>query len=438
MSTDTLEGFKENIDKLTLSHKERSISLLHSIISKLPKVYSNLIDQTFIHKRVPKEYLLSSILFAISTSIGLTFYIEALGYKNHANLYFSIIGSRGDAKSEAMKIATDPLKHFDDENYEKNINELNNCDFDDENKPKRKQVLIQNATIEAVHKVHSNNPNSIGVSIDEIYTLIEKMGNSSTRDGIEWRTFFLQGYTNCHIDISRKTTDSFRIKNSYPTLLGGIQHQFVPKLFSNGNLESGFIDRQFFTPKLTKNKKLSKEKIDPKVMKDYNNSVCNILDYKCENPDKALKSFEIKLATDAEDELFCYVQKLIDRQSSSEKIIEEYMAKMQISIHKLGLLVHMMINASTSNFRSVITLDTIKLAIELNEFYYFNFRIILEDNNEGSNIPSVKDIIKYAQQKGLQQKDVMNFTRHNKGYISRTWNKQIPNRQQATSLRNIL
>jgi hypothetical protein len=41
--------------------------------------------------------------------------------------------------------------------------------------------------------------------------------------------FFLQGNTNKHIDISRKTTDSYRIEKSYPTLMG----PFKPSLFLN-------------------------------------------------------------------------------------------------------------------------------------------------------------------------------------------------------------
>jgi hypothetical protein len=53
--------------------------------------------------------------------------------------------------------------------------------------------------------------------------------------------FFFTGNTNKHIDISRKTTDSYRIEKSYPTLMGSIQTQFIPKLFADGNLESGLM-----------------------------------------------------------------------------------------------------------------------------------------------------------------------------------------------------
>ena len=246
MEINNPDDISKKLQSLSKSDTDIAIDKLNTILSELPKTYSEFIDQAFIYKRVPKEYLLSSILFTISSSIGLTFYINELGYKNYGNCYFTIIGSRGDTKSEAIKIATKPIKEIDDIYYDNYINDLKNH-IENESLPKRKQILIQNATIEAAHKAHAENPNSIGISNDEIFTLIEKMGNSNSRDGVPWRNFLLEGYTNGYVDISRKTTESFRIKETYPTLIGGLQFQFIPKLFANGNLESGFVDRLLFT-----------------------------------------------------------------------------------------------------------------------------------------------------------------------------------------------
>lgn len=431
----SINDIENKIDSINYSNKENAIKLLNKIINQIPKEYSNLINEAFNLKRVPKEYLLSSMLFAISTSTGLTFQLNALGYKNYANLYFAIIGSRGDAKSEAMKIATEPLKEKDDEDYNNNIDELKNSSPETEDTPIRKQILLQNASIEAVHKIHSENPNSIGVSIDEIYTLIEKMGNSSSRDGIAWRTFLLEGYTNGHVDISRKTTDSFRILKTYPTLLGGLQHQFVSKLLANGNLESGFIDRLLFTPKLTNNDILSKGGISPETIDKYKQAIMNILAYKrqSERKEETIKQFNIELADNAEDKVFKYVQKLIKRQSSTEYILKEYMSKMQISIHKLCLLIHIMKNSINSNFRSVITLDTVELAIQLNEFFFLNFKIVIQENtSKNYQDPTLMEIIKLAKKNGAQQKDVVAITGFNKGTVSKKWNIKKTYPQLAT------
>jgi hypothetical protein len=53
------------------------------------------------------------------------------------------------------------------------------------------------------------------------------MANKNSNEGS--LAHFFTGNTNKHIDISRKTTDSYRIEKSYPTLMG----PFKPSLFLN-------------------------------------------------------------------------------------------------------------------------------------------------------------------------------------------------------------
>tara|TARA_R110002072_G_scaffold37715_18_gene109964 strand:- start:5038 stop:6342 length:1305 start_codon:yes stop_codon:yes gene_type:complete len=420
------EDIEQKLDELTASEREQSILSLGKILELIPKEYSALINEAYKYKRIPKEYLLSSILFSISTATGLTFFIEALGYRNYANLYFTIVGSRGDTKSEALKLATDPLKLEDDKSYDKFCSKVREYNPETDDEPIRKQILLQNSTIESVHKTHNENPNSIGVYIDEIYTLIDKMCNSSSRDGVEWRTFLLQGYTNCYVDVGRKTTQSFRIKETYPTLLGGIQNEFITKLFANGNLESGFVDRQLFTPKLTENNKLIRGKISENVLKDYSNAVANILEYKkqSEKQEEPIKKFKITLTKEAEDRLFDYTQELINRKESAGAILKEYNSKMQISIHKLSLIVHMMQISIDMDFTKHLEKETVELAIILNEYYLNNLKIILNENYQSkSKEPSLDDIIKIAIKNKATQKSVVDITKVTKGTVSKHWNR---------------
>lgn len=420
----TKETIEADLYLLTQDKAKKLTYRLNKILNLLPEQYLMLIQEAFTYKRVPKEYLLSSILFAISSSIGRTFYIKALGYKNYANCYFAIIGSRGDTKTEAKKIATTPINEYDNKHYkeylvQKQDNPENTITL------KRKQTLIQNATIEAAQKVHQNNPNSVGICLDEIYTLINKMTNPSSRDGSEWRSFFLEGYTNGHIDISRKTTDSFRINESYPTLIGGLQNEFIPFLFSKGNLESGFVDRLLFTTKITSNKTLIRGEINPEVISNYNKSLEYILSYKkqSENEDEPLKQFQVFLNNEAEILIFNYTQDLIDRQINAEPILKEYMAKMQISIHKLSLLVSIMCKTPETLSDTKITAQNVELAIELNEFYLLNFEVILNEMKCHKPLPSPEDIIKLAKENGASQKAVVEITGLHKGTISKKWNK---------------
>lgn len=435
MEIDNIESINDKIQELVDTNREKSLKMLNSIIENLPIEFSNLIENTFLYKRVPKEYMLCSILFAISASAGLTFYINYMSYTNFANLFFTIVGSRGDAKSEAINIATEPLKLLDDTKYDNYVSEIDNFNPDFDVQPIRKQLLIQDASIEAAHKVHFENPFSIGICLDEIFSLIEKMRNPNSRDGSEWKKFLLEGYTNRHIDVSRKTTDSFRIKQSYPTLIGGIQQQFVSKLFANGNLESGLMDRQLFTPKLTSNSDLIRDVIDLEIFEDYNYSIGNILAYKeqSERKDEIRKRFKIEFTSDADDELFNYLEKLIKRQLIAKPIIREYMAKMQISIHKFCLLVHIMRKSKNSDFQYMLDKETVDLAILLNEFYFSNFKIILEENlDKSGNMVTIHEIVKMAILNGATQKDIVAVTGVNKGTISKLYNKYKLELQLAT------
>lgn len=419
-----------NLTKLEISKKEL-ISKRDLIISKLPGVYQELINQSFIYKRVPKEYMLSSILFTISSSVGLVFRLDALGYTNYGNAYFTIVGSRGDTKSEAISIATAPLKKSDDRDYDLYKNELLSEPSVDR-KVIRKQTMLQDATIESAQISHENNPNGIGICKDEIYDLIQNMSNPNSRDGQKWRTFLLESYTNKFVDIGRKTTDSFRIKKTYLTLIGGLQHQFLPKMFANGNLESGFIDRIWFTNILTRNNRMTFGEINDQVLKGYDACIQNILAYKrqSEKQEEKVKQLKINLTDEAHLALFNYSQQLLNRQTKAVKPFEEYFSKMCISIHKLCILIFMMRHAKNGTFASSLNIDDVELAIELNEFYYLNFQLIVYKNfNSPASKIDINEIVKLAIKNNATQKAVarlQGFT----STISKKWSKIA---KQATS-----
>jgi hypothetical protein len=223
MDLKNIDDIKNSIDNSVLTNKDIAKNQLEQIIALMPSNIKNIIIDAFKHKRIPKEYLFSSILFAYCNGAGLAFSINAMGYTNYSNLYFAIVGSRGDIKSPAMDLATQPLHDYDNTNY--NEHKKNKID-DPSYEAVRKQLFLQDATIESALYVHHKNPYSIGIFIDELYNLVQKMANKNSNEGSAWRTFFLQGNTNKHIDISRKTTDSYRIEKSYPTLMGSIQGHF--------------------------------------------------------------------------------------------------------------------------------------------------------------------------------------------------------------------
>ena len=424
MEIKTIKDIEQSIENIFTSDKEKAVIELHEIIELLPNEIRNLINSGFKNNRIPKEYMLTSILFAFSNAVGLAFELSAIGHKNYGNLFFAIVGSRGDMKSLPMKIATNALSKIDSENYKvESSSEYDNI--------KKKKILIQNATIQAAQTSHYHNLYSIGIFLDEIMFLIEKMGNKNNSDGMAWKTFLLEGYNNSVIDILRKTTESFRIDKSYPTLLGSIQEQFVPTLFGNGNLESGLIDRILFTTKLTENNTLSKDSIPSEIIYNYEKLLSKIFYLRNSiEEDEEVENLSLKLNNEAEDLLFEYIQNLIYQQEKEEYIIKAYLSKLQISIHKLIILVHAI---RSNNIEKLIDYDTVSLAIKINQFYFLNFKIINSEKEKSKNTEiNIEEVIKKAIENNATQSDVIKIFAIPKSTLSRKWNSILNNMELET------
>lgn len=422
----TITEIESKIEEHSSSLKEIATKQLNEIINSMPSHIKTLIDEAFKHKRVPKEYLMSSILFAFSNAAGLAFEINSLGYKNYGNLYLALIGSRGDVKSPAMDIATAPLNKYDSYQYEEYKESIKESEKDQ--RVFKKQFFVQNATIEAALWSHYQNPYSIGIFVDEIYYLIAKMGNPSSQDGPVWRTFFLQGNTNKHIDVLRKTTDSFRLDKSYPVLLGSIQNEFISKIFAGGNLESGLVDRMFFTTKLTSNNKISRFGISPDSLKNYSDNLTRIIDIRTEQ-EKNKQAINLWCTNDAEEEMLKYVQNLVDKQESAPFMEKEYLSKLQINIHKMVLIMHLIEMSASPEVSYKINLQTVRDAITICEFYYTNFKILISQLNAKVKL-DMNEVINLGLKNNRTQQEIADYIGINKSNVSRFIKKH--NTQHAT------
>jgi hypothetical protein len=126
---------------------------------------------------------------------------------------------------------------------------------------------------------------------------------------------------------------------------------------------------------------LSTIKIADATLGRYSSSLLKLLNYRLDiETTSEMDSITLSLDNDAESRMFEYSQDLINKQSKLIDYSREFMAKMLINIHKLALLVHLIENADNNDFRKPITLATLETAILINEFYFTNFKIILEEN----------------------------------------------------------
>jgi len=407
---------------LSETSRESLLQKLNSILDKLPLYLRDFIDECFIHKRTPREYQFLSVLFAFATASGKTFYTNELNYKNYPNIYGLIIGNRSDGKSEGIKMATKELVKQDDifhDDYEKDKEK----NADEDRKPILKQLLVKDASIEALKLNHYKCPNGIGIMIDEILPLLHNMESTTSRDGKEYLSFLLDNFINSNISCLTKSVESFRLKESCCSLIGGLQKQFLNILFKPKLLSSGFLDRLLCVNLIQANHNLTKQNINPDIVQRYNQAIRNILDYKLqsEEKDETNKSFEITYTNDAKDRLFDFSQELENIKVESKAPLKEYVGKASIYLHKLCIIVFLVKRAENKYFKEKLEVQEVELAYEIVEFFIMNFVKLIDQKSE--NTVSVYEIIKLAKQNNATQKSVVEITGLSKGQVSKLWNK---------------
>ena len=79
MEFKSVKDIENKIIEKSESTNDQTLKVLEEIISDLPDNHKQLINQAFEYKRIPKEYLFSSILFAYSNACGMAFCLRFNG-----------------------------------------------------------------------------------------------------------------------------------------------------------------------------------------------------------------------------------------------------------------------------------------------------------------------------------------------------------------------
>ena len=405
------EKIKEVIDEKAKSNKQIAVDLRNDIINDLPSWCSNFINEAFVHKRVPKEYLLTSINYAVSIAIGKTPYTHIGGFKNFTNNYFLILGSRGDTKSEAINSACKPITDLDNDMYEEYVHAMKRKDDDEE--PIRKRHLINDATPEALTKEHFNNKKGIGCLYDEMHDILSQIGDPKSPRGQKHKDAFISGWNNNVIDVSRVTSDNYRINEPFISVIGGLQVELLSKLFKGGLLESGLIDRFLPVNLLEPNYKLSDKQLNHQIDKNYLNQINKIIDFSSKHKEDQI---QMEYKDSALQRLKEYKQDMLYEKEKESGKLKSYLAKLQIHFERLTLLFHILKNTENSSFKSKIELPTVELAIKAIKFYKINFLIMLEKLNQ----PTISkiDVLKYGINNGAKNKEIASVVGHQPPWVT--------------------
>lgn len=146
----------------------------------------------------PESYIAASILSATATAIGNSAILNIRDdWKEKCVLFIVLLGRSGTVKTPPMSFAYAPLLKLDCQSiqqYNKDMNDyLSSAEKNNEKRPKARQRIVKDCTLEAVAKVLSENPLGIVVLNDELKGWIssfDRYHKSGGGDMEQWMTLF--------------------------------------------------------------------------------------------------------------------------------------------------------------------------------------------------------------------------------------------------------
>lgn len=210
------------------------------------------------------DYMGCSFLWLISMVVGNSNVIEVKpGWRENAQIWVALVGKPGIGKTPSVNQIIQPLRSLnikEQKNYQKKLAEYIEYEKLDKKekahaieveKPKSKQFIVGDITLEALIDLHEENPNAIGIFKDELAGWFKDMNKYRAGSDLE---FWLSSWSGQSISLNRKTSKSAFVDKPFIPVLGGIQPSVFDEFTVGANKENGFIDRILICyPELTVN-----------------------------------------------------------------------------------------------------------------------------------------------------------------------------------------
>jgi hypothetical protein len=326
------------------------------------------------------------LLYAFSIAIGNDYRVRVKrDWIEPAMLYMLVVALAGQTKTPVQSFFMASFKESDKQNFEKWKTEVKEWDakkkaatrenpFDDE-KPKRKQILLQDYTPEALIKVLSDNWHGVGLMMDELSGFFGNMNRYNNGNEVPmWLSFFnAQAYS-----LNRKTSDDLYVPHPFVSTIGGIQQGILVKVFVGDLLVNGYIDRCIFCMPIGIKKEVpTDEEIDISLIDAYTDAISFLLKIEpvtIEKDGEDTKDIPrlLNLTPAAKKLLFKYLQLNADKvnelnEAGSHGLAGTY-SKFDYHV-RLSFILQVITDACSKRRPEFITEDAVKGGIRLADYF---------------------------------------------------------------------
>lgn len=371
-------------------------------IDVFPLLVQKIIKATNETLNFPVDFTGAAIMYAVSVAIGNTYRVQLKkGFEQNAVLYLSLVGKAGTNKTHPIVWVLKPINQKDKIKFEEYLDlfrkyeEFNSLPPKEKKqqdktkfpkKPKWEQLLVSDFTPESLTEIMNFNKRGIGVYADELAAWFNNFNRYNK--GSE-EQFWLTVWSGTTIRINRKTTDPIFIGNPFVSVIGTVQPAILEQLALN-RTENGFIDRLLFVvPDKLQKEYWSEKELDPEIETEWFSILENLLNLEVGNKPEILE-----FSPEARAEMFEFNRKLTDlcNQTENDSIRGIY-AKIETYALRFSLLLEMLKFACSESDKQEISLQSVKGAIKLVE-YFQNSAIkvykILNEKNAFDKLPADK------------------------------------------------
>jgi len=373
------------------------------------------------------DFSAAAAMYAISTINGNKFKLKVKnGWEAQTIFWFACVGYPGTIKTHPVKTMINPLYEID--RIQKLIYDAEMKEYDPEAKPRQpkpkfKQLLISDYTIEALHQIHDFNKRGIGLYKDELVGFLNDM--NKYRKGSD-EQFWLESFNNGTYTVNRVTKEPLMIENICINIIGTIQHDVLNKII-NEYKGNGLIDRFLFTASENVVYPLNNEEIDLDLANYWTKIVQKM------NRDWIYFDRETTEIIQMTPQAFAVYQQIdqdyVNMQMSDEIGQEQknYLSKMKTYVPRFALLLAIIESVFENNYIIVNETHMIN-AGRIGQYFIKTAKTVFESNVEQMDIKSIDltlkgqkrdDRIRAIYEKGFGAQELAKFFSLSKTHIYR-------------------
>lgn len=358
------------------------------------------------------DYMGCSLLWLLSLCIGNACKVEVkTGWRESCNIWIGLIGKAGLGKTPSINAIIFPIakknsfeiKHYQNEykkykEYER-LTAKEKKDVEEVREPVRKQLIVNDITVEALADLHEENQVGIAVFKDELNGWIKDMNKYKPGSDLE---FWLSCWSNQAAILTRKTAKSSFVQSPLIPVLGGIQPGIFSQISTMENKDNGFLDRLLVSYPDKEIEHYNKNSIDQEILDWYEayisqfyNLVRNqVLQY---NKFGEIESRIIRFDSQADIEWERIFNNITDLQNSDDisEYVKSMLSKQKAYVPRFALLINTLTSFETGKDFDFVTKESLLKAEKLSNYFIAMSKKIkissLESNELSEIIRSMKN-----------------------------------------------